>query len=143
MTLPVTRNKTGPKPRPIAERFMDKVIPEALSGCWLWDGAVSKCGYGRFGVGGHNGKLRPAHRVSWEIHNGTIPEGLEVAHRCDVRICVNPAHLWLATHAENMADMIAKCRYRPGPVFGDRNGSRTRPDRRPRGDQHWTRKGKK
>lgn len=130
--------KTGPKPRPILERFEEKFEPIPWSGCWIWLAATSKCGYGRFGVGGHTGNLFPAHRIAWQLYRGEIPEGFEVAHRCDVRTCVNPDHLWLATHAENMADMMAKGRNRPGPVFGDRNGSRTRPDRRPRGDQHWT-----
>ena len=121
---------------------MNFVSPEPMSGCWLWTGCGSLCGYGRFGAGGHYGGLIPAHRQAWMLFRGPIPDGLEVAHKCDVRWCVNPDHLWLATHAENMADMLAKGRRKDGPVYGDRNGSRTRPDRRPRGDNHWTRRRK-
>ena len=131
---------SGPARKPLLERFMAFVFPEPMSGCWLWNGAATRCGYGRIALGGHSGGLAAAHRVAWQLFRGDIPSDREVAHRCDVRACVNPDHLWLASHAENMADMMRKGRYRPGPVFGDRNGSRTRPDRRPRGDNHWTRR---
>src|SRR5258705_1062843 len=126
--------KTGPKPRPGLERFEEKFEPVPWSGCWIWT-ASSTGGYGRFGIGGHFGQLVPASRMAWRLYRGEIPEGLEVAHTCDVGFCVNPAHLWLATHAENMADMIAKGRNRPGRVFGDRNGSRIHRERMQRGDQ--------
>ncbi len=71
--------------------------------CWLWVGALNKDGYGNFGS-----KL--AHRVSWEIHYGKIPIGLCVLHRCDVPNCVNPQHLFLGTHSDNMQDMFKKGR---------------------------------
>jgi len=92
------------------QRFEDKVIPEPNSGCWLWDGAASK-GYGQIGVGG---KLLYAHRVSWERTHGDIPEGSHVLHRCDVTLCVNPDHLFLGTHKDNMRDMAKKGRQRSG-----------------------------
>ncbi len=136
----VERKKTGPVRRPILDRFLDFVSPEPNTGCWLWTGATSKCGYGRFGVGKHQGGMVPAHRVSFALFHSVFDSALEVAHRCDVRICVNPEHLWLATHQENMADMKRKGRMKNGRSYGDRNGSRTKPESRPRGDNHWTRR---
>ena len=89
------------------QKFFDKVIPVTESGCWLWNGAVSNRGYGNFGIGR---KTFLAHRTSFELFSGPIPRPLWVLHRCDVRSCVNPAHLFLATHKENMADMSRKGR---------------------------------
>lgn len=133
---------SGPKPQPRAEAFEQRHIPEPNSGCWLWVGAANRDGYGLF-CGSRKGKAQHlAHRISWELFRGPIPQGVEVCHRCDVRCCVNPDHLFLATHTDNMADMYRKGRGRPGVVFGDANGSRTRPDRRPRGENHWTRRHK-
>lgn len=79
-------------------------------GCWLWRSAIVANGYG--GVK-HNGKMVRAHRASWLIHYGPIPDGLQVCHRCDVKPCVNPEHLFVGTHKDNMRDCVEKGRRPP------------------------------
>jgi hypothetical protein len=63
-----------------------------------------------------------AHRIAWEFINGKIPDGLFVLHRCDVRACVNPYHLFLGTHVDNMQDAKRKGRLRGGGLSGEKNG---------------------
>lgn len=94
-----------PAPRPIAERFWEKVWK--TNGCWLWLGSSDKKGYGRISY-----KLKPvlAHRISFELHCGPIPEGMWVLHHCDNSACVNPKHLFLGTSLDNVRDMIKKGR---------------------------------
>lgn len=91
--------------RPTEELFWIKV--EKSDGCWLWKACRDKTGYGVFHM---NQKKLPAHRYSWMLHKGPIPEGLWVLHRCDNPPCVNPAHLFLGTVKDNVADMVAKNR---------------------------------
>lgn len=88
------------------------------SGCWIWMRTLSRDGYGI-------ARRQRAHRISWLAHRGAIPGGLFVLHRCDVRCCINPDHLFLGTHADNTADRISKGRSsrRKSSQQGERSNS--------------------
>jgi hypothetical protein len=87
------------------ERFWARV--ERTDTCWLWRGHLTRLGYGGLWV---NYKYWSAHRYAWTLTRGAIPDRKHVCHSCDVRNCVNPEHLWLGTHSDNMRDMHAKGR---------------------------------
>lgn len=89
--------------RNIETRLWSNVI-KTNDGCWEWQGAVgSKNGYGVITIG--KGKTTSVHRLAHELVNGEIPDGLSVLHRCNNRICINPEHLYVGTHNDNMRDM--------------------------------------
>jgi hypothetical protein len=101
----------------LERRFHEKVHREPMTGCWLWGGALTPKGYGQIRGDGPLHKRLGAHAVSWELHVGPIAPGLFVCHKCDVRWCVNPEHLFVGTVQDNVDDMWTKGRARP--VFGE------------------------
>ena len=111
-----------PKHWTLAQRLDHYSMVEPTSGCRLWWGGTVRKGYGRLGVANRHWL---AHRAAWFVANGPIPEGMLICHRCDVRACISPDHLFLGTHADNTADMMAKGRKRvaasmlPPPTLGE------------------------
>lgn len=99
------------------ERFWSKVDRHGPNGCWQWTDYLSP--YGVFRV---NGKARGAHRFAWELANGHIPDGVFVLHKCDNPGCVNPAHMFLGTHSDNMADKVKKGRQSHHATWGSKHG---------------------
>jgi len=90
----------------LTKRLLSKV--NKTESCWLWTGAMNSAGYGLFSF---EGKEALAHRFSYRLFTGEIPDGLVILHSCDVRECINPEHLSVGTHTENMEDCLAKGRH--------------------------------
>jgi hypothetical protein len=88
--------------------FDQAYSPEPNSGCWLWLGALNAKGYGSIRIAG---KTELAHRMSYRRYRGEVAAGVQVLHRCDVPACINPDHLYLGTHADNMRDMSSRNRH--------------------------------
>lgn len=98
----------GPKPKALEERFWGKV--QKSDGCWNWTGKHDAFGYGRLWISDKPYVELQAHRFSYTIHIGEIPEGLSILHKCDNPPCVNPEHLFIGTRADNMVDKVQKGR---------------------------------
>lgn len=117
----------GCKPFTLEQRiamFWTRVVK--TDGCWEWNGArsifVKRKGEG-YGVMRAQGKNQFTHRFSWEIHNGPIPNGLLVLHKCDNPPCVNPDHLFLGTYLDNARDRDSKGRLNHRNIYGEEVGT--------------------
>jgi hypothetical protein len=111
--------------RTLAERFASKISPCPITGCWWWTGGTDSSGRGSLNGASYGTTVAP--RFAWRMAHGPIRDGLHVLHRCDQPACVNPAHLFLGTHTDNVRDMHAK----------RRAWQETHPERSPRGERHY------
>jgi hypothetical protein len=121
------RNKRGTSmdadkflPKTLEQKFWSKVLVQ--DGCWSWLGCKLPAGYGIIGGGRKSTRNHYAHRVSYEIHMGAIPDGFVVMHTCDNPECTNPKHLLAGTSKQNSQDMVAKKRCKPPFLRGEDHG---------------------
>lgn len=103
----------------IKERLIEKV--DKTGSCWIWKASKYSSGYGQFWNGK---KIDGAHRVSYRLFKGDIPNGHVVMHRCDNKICVNPEHLAIGTALDNMRDMYQKGRHRSSATYDNQRGEK-------------------
>jgi len=116
----------NPVIKSVKERYWEKVKKGAPDDCWPWLGSKSgNFGHGRFSINRHRGTT--AHRYGWILAHGDIPEGKFVCHKCDNPSCVNPDHLFLGTHKDNMQDMVKKNRCNK-PIGDKHHNSKVNPD---------------
>lgn len=111
------------KGRTWQQRFWEKVLIAPPHACWEWLGSRTDAGYSQLKVKGRGVYV---HRLSYEMHNGSVPEGLVVRHTCHNRTCVNPDHLETGTHEDNMSDMTRAGRQ----ACGESNGRAKLTDRK-------------
>ena len=112
------RKSPGGSRQPWVERFFNK-IAFTSNDCWVWLGSVNRLGYGQLTE--KNSKESKVHRFAWDKFVGPIPEGKFVLHKCDVRFCCNPDHLFLGDQDDNMKDAKAKGRIKNVPQYGEDN----------------------
>ena len=112
----------------IIERIMSRVNVNSETGCWIWNGILTR-GYGQLKV---DGKMLYVHRLMFTEVHGSIPEGLLICHHCDVRNCCNPDHLFAGTYVDNRVDAARKGRL----PSGDRHYARLHPESRLRGEKN-------
>lgn len=105
------------------EKFFDLVKMGKSDECWIWVGSKTENGYGHLT---RDDRIILAHRYSWIIHNGPIPDGLHVLHTCDNRACINPNHLWLGTRKDNQQDMNRKGRGLKGKKLSEEHKAKMR-----------------
>jgi hypothetical protein len=108
------------EPSSLAAKLANKFIIDDAAGCWNWIAATNARGYGVVGRGGRGAGLHKAHRASWMVHRGDIPDGMWVLHKCDNPRCINPEHLYLGDHQQNVRDMVSRGRN----VIPDNRGER-------------------
>lgn len=99
--------KRGGQVIPLTQRLERLSMLLTECGCQIWLGELNDTGYGLIRI---SGKIKMAHRISWTESMGPIPEGMKVLHRCDVRCCIRPDHLFIGTQADNVQDMLKKGR---------------------------------
>ncbi len=119
-------------PSLLMDYLFERCSPEPNSGCWLWTRACKSNGYGHFRHP-NTSQILTAHRASYQAFVGPIPDGLQVCHKCDVRSCINPNHLFLGSHQTNMDDARLKHRF----ASGSRHGLVQNPHCVKRGTSHW------
>ena len=122
----------------VSERIMSHISINPVSGCWEWQG-TKRNGYGRMIIGSRTGGTRKSvsvHRLSYEIKNGKIPDGMEICHKCDNPCCVNPDHLFAGTRQDNVDDREAKGR---NVIFSGEENGRSKLTRKDVKNARWKR----